>query len=475
MADNILAFDKLPAEVQAKLIELQIPGDGLFVFIPRVPVYYWLAIAAGLGWCVYMFVSTENYLWENWQFWLFAGGSLIFISLALFAIFKIVSSKIAKLKDGFVFTPDECIKTKGNRVEFWSLKELEGFQFREDIKIIEVWIGERVEKIKAENVDDAEKLERIFVPWRNEAQAESFLSKYAGAETAYNGSLKTAATLGGLIAFLVVSFGVAYAAQAMNRNYDDARTWKRLENGTTIADFEEYKQRHPNGSFALEADRKMSEIYGRLKDDYVKKVKPAADENAVKAFSEVLETAGKLPNRTIYVRVKESRNLDDTVVKKMKQVSGLSINGYDYSVPPSEEANRKKKLVDDLGLVFLPATRPASITFEMSDNPPADSTIIDLNYVANSVEKVYPFQWYSNGSITTFYNPGAKWDFELTLKAPGARELYRTTYISQSSNLGGGQFFDMRDAANYSFDKVYFAAVSKDFNDYLSRQFGFIE
>ena len=306
MADNILAFDKLPADVQTKLIELQSPGEDRFAFIPRLPFYYWLAIAAGLGWCVYLFVSTENYLWTDWMYWLFAAGSLIFISLALYAIFRAVSQRFVKLKDGFVFTPDECIKTNGNRVEFWSLKELEGFQFREDIKTIEVWIGERVEKIKAENVDDAQRLEQIFVPWRNAAN-ESFLSRYAKPETAYNGSMKMAATFGGLIALFAVSLGVSYAAKTMNRNYDDARTWKRLENGTTVADFEEYKQRHPNGRYAADADRKMSEIFGRLKDEYARKVKPTADQAAVNALSQVLESAGKLPNRTIYVKIRETR------------------------------------------------------------------------------------------------------------------------------------------------------------------------
>jgi hypothetical protein len=474
MADNILAFDKLPADAQAKLIELQTPGEDRFVFIPSLSKFYWLAIAAGIGWCVYLFASTENYLWESWMFGLFAAGSLILVSLALYAIFKIVSARFARLKDGYVFTKDECIKTKGNRVEFWSLKQLEGFQFREDIKTIEVWIGERVEKIKAENTDDAEKLERIFVEWHNRA-GESFLSQYAKPETAYNGSMKYAAMAGGLIVLMAVSFGVSYTAKIMNRNYDDERTWQRLANGTTIADFEEYKQRHPNGIHKADADAKMAEIYGKLKDDYAKKVKRSADEIAVQALSEVLESAGKLSNRTIYVRINETRELDDSTVKKLKETTGYSINSYDYSIPPSEEANRKKKLLDDLSLVFISATRPASINFEMSDNPPEGCTTIDLNYAARSQENFYRFNWYSNGSITTFYNPAAKWEFDMTLKSADARELYKTNYISLFSNLGGGQFFDQRDAANYSFDKVYFAAVSQDFNTYLSRQFGFIE
>ena len=474
MANNILAFDKLPADVQAKLIELQTPGENRFVFIPRLPVYYWLAIVAGLGWCAYMFVSTENYLWENWQFWLFLAGSLIFVSLALFAVYKVITSKIAKLKDGFVFTPDECIKTKGGRVEFWSLKELEGFSFREDITTIEVWIGERVEKIKAENTGDAEKLEQIFVPWRNEARG-SFLSDFAKPETAYKGSVKTAAMLGGLIALLLVSYGVSYAAKLMNRNYDDARTWKRLENSTTVAEFEEYKQRHPGGNFSTDADRKIAEIYGRLKDDYARKVKPAADPVAVGALSEILEAAGKIPNRTIYVKINEKRELDDAVVKKMKQVTGFPISNYDYSIPATEEPFRKDKLLQDLGLAFLPATRSASINFEMSDNPPAGSATIDLNYVARSVENFYRYNWYSNGSMTTFYNPAAKYEFDLVLRSHDARELYKTNYVSLFITPTSAGLVDSRDAANYSFDKIYFSSVSEDFSKHVGRQFGFIE
>jgi hypothetical protein len=474
MANNILAFDKLPADVQEKLIELQTSGDGRFAFIPRLPVYYRLAIAAGIGWCVYMFAATQNYLWTPWMFWLFAGVSAILIPLALFAIYRIISQKFVKLKDGYVFTTDECIGTSGNRVEFWSLKELEGFSFREDIKIIEVWIGERVRKIKAENIDDAEALEKTFVAWRNNAR-ESFLSGFAKTETSYNPSLKTAAVLGGLIVLLGVSFGISFAAKAMNRNYDDARTWKRLENGTTVADFEEYKQRHPNGIYAPDADRKMAEIYGKLKDEYAKKVKKSADENAVSALSQVLETAGTIPNRTIYVRIREARELDDAVVKKMKQLTGYSINTYDYSIPPSEEPFRKDKLLKDLSLAFLPATRNASINFEMTDNPPANCTTIDINYVARSVENFYRYYWSSNGSMTTFYNPAAMFEFELIVKSPDERELYKTNYISAYTNLGSSGIFDMRDAANYSFDKMYFTAVSDDFTKYVGRQFGFTE
>lgn len=474
MPNNILAFDKLPENIQSKLIELQTPGEDRFVFIPRLSKFYYLAIAAGIAWCVYMFASTQNYLWEGWMFALFAAGSLVFISLALFALYKIAASKLAKLKDGFIFTTDECIYTNGNRVEFWNLKELEGFQFREDIKTIEIWIGERLQKIKAENADDAQRLEQLFIEWRNQA-GNGFLSASAQPATAYSGSTKTAATVAGVIALLAVSFGFSYAARSMNRDHDDELTWGRVRNGATIGDFEEYTRRHPNGIYKAEVERKTSEIYNRLKDDYVGKVKKSADENAVNALSQLLETVGKAPNRTIYVKVSERRELDDAVVKRMRELTGFDINTYDYSIPPAEEKFRREKLTQDLGVMFLPATRNASINFELSNNPPADAATIDLNYVARSVENYYRFYWFSNGSMTTFYNPAAKIEFDLTMKSPDGRELYKTTYNSEYTNLRGTGLFDRRDAANYSFDKMYFSSVSQDLCNYLGQQFGFTE
>jgi hypothetical protein len=474
MDNHILAFDKLPKDVQTQLTRLQIPAADRFVFFPRPSVFYWLTIAVAVGWCIYMFSATQDYLWEYWMFWLFAGGSMLIISLALYSILKIVLSKVAKLKNGFVFTTDECIKTNGNRIEFWGLKELEGIQFREDIKTIEIWIGERVEKIKFEHLSDAVKLESLFDEWRKQSK-ESFLTNYAKPEFAFNKSMKYAAVLGMLIAFLALSFGVSYAAKAMNRNFDDRQSWKRTETATTIAEYEDYKQRHPQGNYVAEADRKISGIFSKLKDDYTSKTKKTADENAVKGLSEFLENVGKLPNRTIYVKINEKRELDDAVVKKMKQATGYSISTYDYSIPPTEEAFRKDILSKDLSLVFLPATRNASINFEMSDNPPPNTTVLNVDYVVKSLENFYEYNWYSNGSITTFYNPAAKFEFDLTLKSEDAKELYKTNYVSQFVKLTNTGLVDSRDAANYSFDKVYFASVSEDFSKYLSRQFGFTD
>lgn len=474
MENNSLAFNKLPKEVQDKLIELQMPSEERYGFFPNVPLFYWLAVAAGLGWLVYMFFATQDYLWEYWMFWIFAGVSVILVPLALFGLWKIVSPWFAKLKKGYLFTKDECIKTDGNQVEFWNLKQLEGFQPIEHLKMIEIWIGERVEKIKAPNFFDAERLDREFVSRRNESQP-SFLEGYAKPEYAFQGSASKIVTAVLLVVFLLFGFGLSYAAKVINRNFDDSQTWKRTEQSALVADFEAYKERHPNGSYSADADKKISEIITRSKEDYIKNAKPTADQNAVQALSQLLEKFGTIPNRTIYLKVNETRDLDEATVRKMKEFTGLPIQSYDFAIPATQTQYRKDKLLNDISVLFLPATRTANVKFELSDNPPSGSPVMEVNFSMKSQEIYYRYLWVSSGNPTMYYNPGAKIEFDFALNSADSQNLYKANYVSQFTNNLSSNTFDMRDAANYSYDKMYFSAVSEDFANYLGRQFGFTE
>lgn len=474
MANNVIDFQKLPAEVQKQLIIIQRPAEDRFVFLRRITIFYWLAIAVAAGWLIYMFSATQDYLWQFWMFWIFAAVTLILVSIAVFCLVKIIAAKFSKLKTGCVFTADECIKTNGSRIEFWNLKELESFQFREDAKTIEFYVGERLEKIKAENADDANRLERYFNTIQSEAK-EGMLANFAAPEFAYNGSKKYAAFAVGTLVTLGLAFGISYAAKRLNQNFDDEESWRRAERGIAIADFEEYKQRHPEGNHMADADRRISAILSGLKADYTKKIKGLAEENAVKTLGDVLENIGKQPNRAIYVKIKETRELDEAVIKELKEQTGLSINSYDYSVPPSNEAYRKEKVLKDLSVVFLPATKNASVKFEPSDNPPENSPVIDVNYLVKSEKNYMRYNWFStDGSSTVNYNPMAKFIFDFSLKSPDTGSVYQTKYESEPKNLNTG-LVDSRDAANYTFDKVYFGSVSESFGKFLERKFGFSE
>lgn len=470
----MVSFGGLSPETQARLIELQTPAPERFVFIDRPSKLWYAAIAGATGWLVFLFASTQDYLWQDWMFWLMAAATLVILPLGLSGVYRVVSAKVARLKDGAVFTADECIISRGGKIEFWSLRELEGFLFREDIRMIEVWIGEKMRKIAASDIDEGHRLNSRFVDLRNNA-GDSFLRPLATGSALASPSDGLAFKIGGVAGFVAIAVVVSFAARRLNTRYDDDMTWNRVSAGTTVGDFTEYRTRHPHGIHKTEADQKIADILGRLRGDYKAKLKKNAVPAAVEGLDGFLDSLGKLEDRNVYVRVSEKRELDDAVVKKMRQDFGLQIAAYDYSVPPSEVPFRKDMLTKELGVAFANATRPASIEFVLTDNPPPNTTVVDLNYVIKSRESYYAFQWYSNGSITTFFNPAASFDFDFTLRSADGRELYRQQYSSLFTKLQPIGFFDDRDSANYSFDKVYFASVAKDLSAFLSREFGFTE
>lgn len=467
-----LAISKLPANVRDRLAELQQPSDDRFVFLSKPAKWNWLVVPVLAGWLVYLFASTQAYIWEWWMFALLLGGTLVFTMLAVFSVSRIVRSKFAKISDGSVFTYNECIVTRGDSVEFWPLADLEGFQYREDIKTIEIWVGERLVKIRAD--DEAQRLYDLFTDWRARS-GPSFLTELANSDTAFRPSSRYLKT--GILGLAGVAAAVAITltASAVNRNYDDGRTWARVQNGTTVSDFEEYVKTHPNGNYRAEADRKIKEIFTRVSEDYPKNVKKNANETAVSAMKGILAKAGELPSRKVFVTVSEKLELDDAVVKKMRQQTGFQISTYDYSVPPNDVAYRREELSGDLGVAFVPILKPASFEFELADSPPPNSLVAEISFTANSVENFYRYVWISNGRPTTFFKPAASFDFNFVLKDTDGSEIYRTTYMSIFTSLGNTGIIDQRDAANYSFDKMYFNSVSEDFSRHIAREFGIIE
>lgn len=475
MQRNAVAFSKLPKDVQSKLIELQTPSPDRFVFLAKTPILAYLAIAVGIGWTIYMFIATADYLWEPWMFWIFAAITLILVTLAIFSAFRILRSLLQKTRDGYVFTRDECISFAGDRIGFRGLKELESFQFLENIRTIEVWIGEVVEKIKAHDSAEAMRLDESFIDMRA-AAGDPFLKPIMDDSNAFNPGPAKAALVAVVLGALLASIGLSYAARVMNRSHDDDQSWKRTENSQTVADFVAYKDRHPTGRNAAAADQKIAEIMNRSKEAYTNGLKSSSNPSAVAALTALFDSVAANGERKVYVRFTEDRQLDETIVKKLKKDTGLPISSYDFTIPTTAFQFRKEKILNDISVAFLPATRNASIEFQLIDEVPAGSPVIEVKSVMKSIEFYYYFNWYSTtGGNTTFYNPGAKFEFDIEFRPGNDAGNYKSQYISNFTQNLKPAAFDMRDAANYSFDKVYFGAVSEDLAKFLQREFGFIE
>lgn len=410
------------------------------------------------------------------MFWIFAGVTVVAVLAGAYAIQKIIASKFAKLKSGYIFTTDECLKVSGGAIESWNYKEIDALRFHEDLKEIELWSGSHEERIKTTQKLDAMRLCDTFDEWKATA-GEGVLAKYATSEFAYSNGAKYGLTAVGAVICVLLAGLISFGAKKMNANYDDRESWARTESFGTVEEYEAYKIRHPNGIYAAEADKKIGDILVKLKDAYKAKAKKSADPIAVNALSLVLEEAARRPDRTIFVKLNETLELDESIIDKLKENTGQKFEPLDSSVPKSRSDFRKNKMFGDVKVAFASITGNGALRFELSDSPPEGAPVMAVNLTVKTDLKEMPYmRWTSyDGHRPNFTNySGAKWDFDFQTKGNDAGGSYQTGYSAIPKSLNSG-LYDPRDTANYSFDKVYFGSVSEGFGYFLGQVFGLAE
>ena len=342
---------------------------------------------------------------------------------------------------------------------------------------MEVWSGEHEERINFSDTKDEENaryIAKMFDSWKLSATEEFVLGCDEGKLT-YNSSSKM--VLGSVIVVLsvVAAVGMSYVAKTANVNYDDDVTWKLAEKIGTIDEFEKYKEKYPNGRHISESKEKISAKLGKIRDDYASSAKDSADAEAVEVLKEVLDETTKNASRRIYVKVKETRELDDEVIEELKDLSRLSISSYEYTAPGSNEDFRKEKILNDTKLMFRDIAKEGAIEFVLSENPPENSPVVEVNYTIKSFKFYYRYDLFSSeGQKTTSYYPAVEFLFDFALKSGGSSKEFKTSYSIMPKELKP-VFYDERDADNYSFDKKLFSTASENFGVHLGEKFGFKE
>jgi hypothetical protein len=470
-----ISFKKLPRDVQNTIIRLQRPDTDRFVFFNRLSLLYWIPVGVFIFWLLYLLSATQYYLWEEWMFWILTSVTVVLALAAGYSLEKIIASKFAKLKKGYMFTPEECLKVSGGCVESWNLKEIDALRFHEDLGEIEVWAGEHEERIKTSQKLDAIKLNEAFDDWKAVA-GEGVLANYRKPEYSYSAAPGFTAMAIGAAVCVLLAGAISFGAKRMNVNFDDRETWKRVDSMGTVEEYESYKLRHPNGKYAGEADRKIGDILVKLKDVYKDRAKKSGDPNAIAALAGVLEEAARRPDRTIFVKLNETLALDPALVKQMESKMGVTFDPYDYSIPRNGTEYRKNKMLGDIRHTFLSVTGNNAIRFEPADEAPAGAPVIEVNLSIKSDQKEMPYFRYAhfdgNHQSITYY-AGAKFDFDFIMKGSGAA-FYQTGYTAIPKDLNTG-LVDRRDMANYSFDKVYFSSVSEGFGKFIEQVYGISE
>jgi uncharacterized Fe-S cluster-containing radical SAM superfamily protein len=390
----------------------------------------------------------------------------------VFGLVNILSVYLGKMKNGYIFTPDEFIKIKGNSVEYWGLRDVEALRYIEDENHFEAAVDGRLEIFRTTNKVDITDLLEKFNDWKQSAST-SFLAAYDRPENIYHSSVLLKRAISAAAAILL-GIALSYSALALNRDRDDHLTWNAALAESTVKAFYGYKQKHPRGRHIAEADEKNAQLLGSLKSEYLARVKPHADQKAVASFGSLLESVAKDPHMTIYVRIRETRELDQSIIEKIKKITGQNPMSYDQALPVAKTDFRKGLIFENLKLAFNQQIKNADVAFELTDQPPDGAASIDVSYKVRSEEFYYNYFTSSGHGRQENIYPGAKFNFDFILQPGAPGEQYQTAFESFPKRLDG-HAFRAEDSVNYSFDAVLFGVVSDNFRNFIQSKFGFID
>ncbi|GEM_PF-3620732 len=472
-ANSVTDFKRLPADLQNELIELKRPAENRFVFLRKTSLLILLPVVLLIGWIIYVWSATQQPLWESWMYWLIFGISVVVFPAAIWALIKFLSAHTSKLKDGHIFTPNEYFCVKGRRVESYTLRDLEALRTKHDDKKLELWIGDVETMIGVDDVAEAEKLENLFDRWKaNSADELGPRLRESNYEYQRTGGIAFVGAI--LIIGVLIGAGFTYASSRMNVAYDDETTWATAKGADTIEDYEIYQSRYLNGIHASDAHNAISGHIGKLKDNYLARAVKGSDPNAVAKLAAIYEIVGNRPDRTIYLKINEVREIDPNTIETIEEKYGERPQPYDYTVPPSGEAFRKQKVASDLMFRLASVGPRGAIKHQVTDNIPADAPSVEVTTTIKSEESYYRYASFADGRYQISIYPTASFTIRFALKTSADDSGYSAEYFEKPMAVNSGAF-RKEDKENYTFDKVLFSTVMGGFDKTFSRMFGFAD
>ncbi len=465
-------FNKLPNETQQRLLDIQAGKEGSFVFPDKVSLVSLLPAAFVVGWLIYGYSSSQNAQWQPWMFWLIFAVSVVAFPLALLGLVRFISPKFSKLKSGHFVTPNEYLKVKGRQVQCIDLKDIEALRLLEDDKQIEIWSGTHEERIDIHDIDAAARLDKEFDGMKAMAVAElgPIISdqKYS-----HSKGTSSVLTLVGVVIAALAGAGAAFGLNSLNQRYAENVAWQQAKTAGTIEAIDAFKTQFPKGYFTDEADQAIGSVVAKVKDNYVAKVKKGANPESVAAFGTFLETVTKRLDRTVFVKITETREVDPTIVPELKERYGQTVSVYEMTVPVASQP-RREKVFADLKLLLSSATERGLIKAELVDEIPQGAPSIEVIMTIKPLRSVYQMTNFENGRYYSSIYPGASFTFDLAISNGDGTAPFKMQYFGQALQVNTG-LYDNRDKENYSFDKMLFLSVMNGFDKDFETTFGLAE
>ena len=342
------------------------------MFPSKVSRLWLIPIVLAVAWLVYVYTAISQPLWENWMILLVSGISVVVFPFAWYAIIKSFGSRFVRLNGGHLVTRDELFRIVGNRIDVSNLKDVESLRFKEHDNEIEIWQGGQEEKIFEPDPVNAKKLHNVFDDWKVTA-GPGLIANLTERSGAYNRSRALAMSLAGFVAAALVGGLFAAVFVKWNRYSDDEDTWARAQAVNSIDQYDDYKARHPYGRHAVEADSWIAGQISKLRDDYAARALKNANPEAVNAMTSLINEAIARPDRTIFLKVTEDRQLADAVVGEIQQELGTYVQGYESSVPTNAFVFRQNKVFSDLKVMMNGAFTSGGLKLELVDDVPPEA------------------------------------------------------------------------------------------------------
>lgn len=491
-----LKFNKLPKEVQGRLLDRMSGRDKGFVFKHGSLTPSIVLLAAAVVWFIIFFLQTDSYAWSDIRKIILGILSLGAAYLLIDNGIKLINGLTSRAQQYLIITPLYVIDIENNDVSFWNLEQLVKadnmkWEDQRNVQTTEIVLrfdqGEK--KIDVKDIDTAERVveeieylkkKYIEATVRNDFEYLDTNDDFFGFDTTTvemqgNFDHGFAIQAGKTVFSLLLTASVIFAGLSLNNYFDDKISWQAAQNIDRASSYRYYVQLHPNGRWTADANEKLKSLYDSAEQKYRASLNKGFDEKAVEAVSQVLKYAKETQNYRIKVEfvkdVKIPPNLEEELKEEFEVKNILPLGD---SLSDEKMKTREKALLGVVADTFRKVI-PDDI-LELSNDCAESCVKFKINYKIDAKYSLYyDLRQKDVPSADKIYYPGIliDWDFSVQLPNQASNYNFRldsipAENISYDTNLSEAEQSkkNFADILKADLGLIYDSMVASAFDDF---------
>ncbi len=454
------SFEKLPQEVQKRLIGMQLGSDDdtqvLTLSRGRTPLFFMIASCA---WLIALFVLANDWRWSGkiiTGYW-FLSASSGAIFLPCFRMRQ--HWKSCRLKSFICFRPLYVIRARMDNVEWWLRSSISNFLVTNhttngmhERTSLEVRFENTESHINLDKIgsDTLTELERKIDQWNKRferANRQSDASAYIQFDDfrefwAYpieqtskdHHKIKTSGRR------LVVEIGIAVLISSIifiSANYaniyiDDQKRWDEALHANSASAYRRYLADHPRGKHVGEAHNNIQQLYAKAKMDYTAGLSQGFEPDAQMAVLQMIDLAMRNNDGDVWVVFEGNNRIPLGVENQIAlHYSVNEVIPIGDSFSESKMRQRERRIVDVVNGAFIRLI-PQDI-LQFSTNPgEGNRARLYVGYTIALGKGVYyrDCDEFVQASRRPYY-PGISIDWQFEIRDPANNPLYAFSIKSE--------------------------------------------